>query len=433
MNNSHLLFNTHKWTLRSILLIGSAACALVTSGITLESVQYRAGYIVRDDNGVQVDSSTTPNWSATTNWPVLCVTNTPISSGNATYTMAPYNGPDLQWQPVGVGPGGIMFTGVIQGMYPSSVPVSSHFYFSSTNLLPSVVTKYTPFTVSWQYQTRATDTDPWSALVPFGTSQNPLFVCLGEPLNQNMLYRTVVETACAKPGTAVTHSTYMYLCDTFTAGINNWLGQPLFYYKPGLGYMNGETSDTLGGMLATSSPHTGSCVAWTDFFRACCQVHGFSCARYAVRCNNSADQFFLVKNFTFSSAPSFPSDNYPWLMWFSATNVPSMVPLYNGGGMHDVTAIAGIAGQNTVTPSEKVFNLHMIVRYSQTQGQYYDPSYKTSCVDAAAMETAAVDGYATSCWNTMIPYYGYSLMGLRAQIRRPGGGTGLRFDLESAQ
>lgn len=101
------------------------------------------------------------------------------------------------------------------------------------------------------------------------------------------------------------------------------------------------------------------------------------------------DQFILVKNWTKNNDGT---QVYPYLWWIETQNSTTefeMVPL-SGLPPADLTSAAGIPGQNTSTPGEKVFGFHAIVKYGST---YYDPSYGVTYTSEDDMESQAVHGF----------------------------------------
>ena len=71
-----------------------------------------------------------------------------------------------------------------------------------------------------------------------------------------------------------------------------------------------------------------------------------------------------------------------------------MVPPQPGGVYGDITSNAGLAGQNSPTPSEKAFARHFIVLpAAPLNTTYYDPSYGVTYTGPNDFEVKAVDGY----------------------------------------
>jgi hypothetical protein len=81
-------------------------------------------------------------------------------------------------------------------------------------------------------------------------------------------------------------------------------------------------------------------------------------------------------------------------------------PLASYGDLQNCTGAPlqnciGAAGQNSATPSEKVFDFHFIVKAGPDLlttpgigGPYFDPSYGLSYADPGDFERKAIDGYA---------------------------------------
>src|SRR5258707_5254075 len=78
-----------------------------------------------------------------------------------------------------------------------------------------------------------------------------------------------------------------------------------------------------------------------------------------------------------------------------------MAPPQPGGVYCDLTSLSTLAGQNTSPPSEKIFNLHFIVKPliggsgtgATIVPNYVDPSYGRFYNDGADFEGQAVYGY----------------------------------------
>jgi hypothetical protein len=398
--SKYSIMTTKKQNRKTSYTLSLALLALFCHGLaasmealTLEMVSFRAGYAVLDDGGNTVS---VPSWAPTTNWPVLCVRSNPVSAGSAYGARPPYNGPDYQEQCVGFGPDGLYFTGTVQNVSssPNSTPFS--FDFSSTNNLTNFVTKYTPFRVQWKSRTRADENSPWSAYsATFGTSTNELFVCLADPLDSRLLYRSVVSNACHNIGAATQNDAVLGVWSTFSSasGVKNWRGQPLYYYEPGYGHL--FNPDPLWALFYYNR---GSCFAWREFLLQCLQVHGITAQINQVGCNFYGEQHFIIKNMSFNT-PSLTNLPYGWRMYFAATNQPSMLPIYSNGVYGDVSQLTGIAGQGSATPSEKVFKTHAVLLYN---GTYYDPSYKVKYTGPYNMETNVVCGFSINATNCVL-------------------------------
>jgi hypothetical protein len=108
---------------------------------------------------------------------------------------------------------------------------------------------------------------------------------------------------------------------------------------------------------------------------------------------------FLVKNWTFEGVGTLSDPIYKW-KFTSASTSDYMVPAPAGGVYGELTSIGGVPGQNSPTPSEKVFSNQALIRYPSGTGTYYDPSYGKTYVDQAGFQTNATDGF---CAGTLDP------------------------------
>ena len=81
-----------------------------------------------------------------------------------------------------------------------------------------------------------------------------------------------------------------------------------------------------------------------------------------------------------------------------------MIPKQPGNQYGDISSLIGSPGQNSPTPSEKIFDSHFIVKAG---GQFYDPSYgKGPFLSARDLELVEMYGYARNFGDLPVPGYG---------------------------
>jgi hypothetical protein len=107
----------------------------------------------------------------------------------------------------------------------------------------------------------------------------------------------------------------------------------------------------------------------------------------------------LVNSWSFSNSPKY-TDNAPWEYNFTPVVESGgfgMVPLPSNSVFGDLTSGPGIPGQNSATPSEKLFGRHFVVKAPanlNVGGPYFDPSYGVTYSDKCDFESKAIAGYA---------------------------------------
>jgi hypothetical protein len=221
-------------------------------------------------------------------------------------------------------------------------------------------------------------------------------VTLNDPITTN-LYHTVVHLACSKAGatdanTAVANTWSLFSSGgTGPANVKNWDGsRTLYYYQPGIGF-SGCTATDVGDLLSAGN---GQCTSWARLMKAALGANGINSLIEQVIANNQLP--FLVKNWTFTNAPSF---QLPFAWKLTLPNSFDMVPEPAGGVYGDLTSLNTLAGQNSQPPAEKFFSQHFIVKYTDPGAgliSFYDPSYGVTYTGQDNFEDNAVDAYATS-------------------------------------
>ena len=239
-----------------------------------------------------------------------------------------------------------------------------------------------------------------------GESINILYTCLADPIGTR--FRTVVNWACRPDGAGDEKAAFDCAWSSFSkdnkpANANNWEGQTLYYYQLGesaVGKSNLKFNlpDLLKAAHADKTGN-GNCEAWADGLGRSAKIHGVKTRRFWVLPTSRLQSAgFLVKSWEYGAPHPRAQGAYKWLLGLTLKVVNAatgeagftMVPIPAGGKYWDLTSKPGLAGQNTETPAEKQFNLHVIVKY---ESLYYDPSYGKTYTDEANFEKLALDGY----------------------------------------
>jgi hypothetical protein len=167
---------------------------------------------------------------------------------------------------------------------------------------------------------------------------------------------------------------------------------PLYYYQAGQPFSAGCT-----GTAALMSDHNGQCHAWVSFYLNCMDLHGLggnaTCVSVSPNPNvHPEDEGLAVHNWNKYNTGSQPSP-YRWRIVSDNHNEYfEMVPLPPSGDFGDKTSTAGVPGQNTPTPAEKIFLRHFLVMFDNPRGaNFKDPSYGVDYLDLNDMEVNALD------------------------------------------
>jgi hypothetical protein len=202
--------------------------------------------------------------------------------------------------------------------------------------------------------------------------------------------------------------------------ITTWQGRRLYYYRNGpnggtiVGFngcaldegtllLNVGLSEDASGNLYVSGPghNSGQCGSFAYLLVGALAVNGIQSAVAQVAPSSSIETSpaFLVNNW---SAPS-SNQTGPWTLCLN--NGDFMVPAQPGGVYCNLTSLPTLPGQNTQPPSEKVFNVHFIVKPAVapslnlgylTLPNYVDPSYGVTYAGPADFQNKAVFGYFDS-------------------------------------
>lgn len=362
----------------------------------------------------------TPEWSPSSSSPVVAVAGSPIAVC-------------LECNVYVVTPGPVWIYGLCynplmtfgSSNFVENTAVCGFCLTSSNSLRSGLARTVNPLQISWWYY--ATNNPNWA---PLGTTTNLMYVTLGNPqpdpdTGRFPTYRTVMQTACEMNRIGrdnVVAAIWQHFAGP--ANITTWDGRALYYYQT-----NTTCSQCVTDLQHLLVQTNGNCHAFQNFLEDCLLVHGLWTESgvwtnyqyvtvYASRANSPEDVNFLVNNWGTNNAGTSGNTNYPWQI-FTTLNPPyyfEMVPVpYPPDGYGDLTSLTGVAGQNSATPSEKVFYNHQFLVYYTTAGGkiYYDPSYGitySSTAPAPDMEQSAIFGFSTDLYppsptNNFCPVY----------------------------
>jgi hypothetical protein len=247
-----------------------------------------------------------------------------------------------------------------------------------------------------------------------GTSKHKVYVTLDKPGNKpNELYLTLLHLATSNPGATnkakAAWKTWQLFANTIGSkslgpkGVKNWDNVPMAYYPPGFGLHDcsriRSVEDFLKGRYKIPSsipPQTvipGRCGNFGYLFSEVLKVNQIPHVVVAVEpnaVNNNGYTYMLIKEWFYSKVETYAA---PKAKWQLRLENGTMVPKLDSYG--DLTSLPGISGQNTPTPSEKVFTNHAIIEIQDIAGdKYFDPSYGKTYENKFDFEKDAVSGYA---------------------------------------
>ena len=163
----------------------------------------------------------------------------------------------------------------------------------------------------------------------------------------------------------------------------------MFYYVTGVGFQSCALSAQQlveTNSIPSNNLTSGQCGAFAYLLESSLAANGIHSTWIAVTATDGS--LLLVKNWSLASPGTYLGAG-PWTNKLVVGLPDYMVP-GPSGGFGDLANLAGIAGQNSSQPAEKIFNSHFIVQVGST---YYDPSYGATYSSPAAFESQALQGY----------------------------------------
>lgn len=268
----------------------------------------------------------------------------------------------------------------------------------SNNPLPDYVTYYTPFSIEWIYNTGTSSVTRKSA----GSSKNPLYVLLGNPMIRTSFYTSVHHSCRAAKGCNDPVATLKAIYKIFM-GAQARPPQPVRRKRDGktLCYWNPAVDAKLQDarsrgtpateILLSSSKGNARCGEWSIFMIDICRNHNIRDVELIGIDTRWSDVGMLVKNWKFRPSPRtppFPATLGRVLVTMTHSIAGADFYTYGASSGECINA-AGVAAQGNPDP-QPFFTDHAIVRY---KGQYYDPSYGTPIRDSElAWESNSLDG-----------------------------------------
>ncbi len=223
---------------------------------------------------------------------------------------------------------------------------------------------------------------------------------------------TAVKLAIGGGGATTQTAAFQNTWEQFAgpANVDGWDGRLLYYYEQGIGFEGCATSSV--GLL-TSPTGSGQCGSWARLFMDALAVNGIPSSFVTVTpIPGGANGQMLVNNWGFSNSPTYPGNApriYQLILGLENGACCGMVTVPPSGPvLGDLTSVPGLPGQNSPTPSEKVFVRHFIVKAPanlNVGGPYFDPSYGATYANDCDFERQAVAGYAEPIPNAASNYY----------------------------
>lgn len=214
-----------------------------------------------------------------------------------------------------------------------------------------------------------------------GTSNNKFFLTLSYPTVDATLTRTALNIACQKPGATIESQAIADLWSTISSlSLKNYSGSNLSYYPSGSHFH--ECANSIETLLLTKK---GQCSSFAELMVDCLQSHGIASGE--VKTIGPAGQdLMVIKKWSINNIGS---QTPPWIYTETALY---LLPVYfdmAAGVIGDWSLEPGVAGQNSPSPSQKVFANHVVVSYGQ---KLYDPSYGKIYNDLPDFVSQALQG-----------------------------------------
>jgi hypothetical protein len=230
-----------------------------------------------------------------------------------------------------------------------------------------------------------------------GTSINDIYVSLKPPSGSLPPHLTVVHLACSNAGATTTEeaaSKTWALFESLTVKESDNSSAPDFtvpirYYRVGTDY--NENPQTVEGLLRAQ---TGQCNSWQKILYDAWELNGVKSTMIQVTVSGSINN------------PTIDPNTY--LFYLNRPN-GDMLPV-PPSGYGDLTNGTGEPGQNSPTPSEKVFEFHQILRRSvsslttrpitkPSKYIYYDPSYGLTYESTDDFKSKSIAGFGATIRN----------------------------------
>jgi hypothetical protein len=287
---------------------------------------------------------------------------------------------------------------------------------------PSVVAFFKEFQIRWELSL-----DNGANWAPVGTSSNPIYVCLADPVvNPATMFRTLVHLACSNTGATTASGAAAKTWELFSEGgsspknVKTWNDVALYYYKPGTIAVPDNAVCSIATFLQS---HTGQCSVWAHLLQDAWSVNGVT-SDYVTATVSGKTYLFVsdwsalstTEPFWYQRTQTPLNDMWPGPPGLNPPSVPSPYGYYDNPNAAtnkflNLTTLGGQGSGAGATPSQKIFRNHQFLKFN---GTYYDPSYGVTYANASAFQAkcagwgedaVVVDGYATVVFGTFASPY----------------------------
>jgi hypothetical protein len=257
---------------------------------------------------------------------------------------------------------------------------------------------------------------------PIGTSASMVYVTMATPPFSNLpLPLTTLALAVGSGGATTTAAAFQNTWATFSANgagpVNpmTWDERPLSYYPKNFGFRDCATSSYL---LLNVDNGVGACGSFAHLLQDALAVNGIPMG-YVTITDAINSENFMIRAWTFlASDPTYAPYDWPVTLGLECAMPPSctsgyypgMVPLPANSIFGQVQSTPGIPGQNSDTPSEKIYPNHQILKDISGvsgAGPYFDPPYGVTYLNACdpqhGFESKAVAGYTAQILGVDLP------------------------------
>lgn len=253
----------------------------------------------------------------------------------------------------------------------------------TTNWTPLGTAHFTPMTIAWKLVPAASGGCPRS--ISAGSTGVEMYFTLQEPLDDDVfltaLHLGVHDNYSTNAANIALWTWWKFSLGNVPRDVKAHDGRPLAYYREGTRFADNPAS--LRGLLEKG---TGQCGTQVLLLKAALAVNGIDSDVIEVRTLNGAGM--LIKNWTFLERDYF-SEEHPEHFWTLLTSSPP--DMSDGDDDYDAMKFAaGIPGQNSPTPSQKLFEVHLLLKVGSS---YLDPSYGRQYSGPAEFQESAVEGF----------------------------------------
>jgi hypothetical protein len=263
--------------------------------------------------------------------------------------------------------------------------------FQQSNFLTLNLTQFfDPMKIDWKFSYKGNRTKT------IGTSKHKVYITRDKPVDRDSVFLTLLHLATSNPGAFSQAEVVEKTWELFKKPIGGipsvkaWNGDKFIYYPEERGFNDFLIRDAEDFL----KQRVGPCAPFAALLANSLRINNLTVEYAAVQTKDNSR--FMIDNWDFEKQ-SFPKeDRFQFYLTDEGGGEHGMVPHPSSYG--DLVNKPGLPGQNTQTPSEKVFRKHYIVDLSSVSGlkghRYYDPSYGITFKDADHFEREVVFGYA---------------------------------------